>query len=569
LAREVMKMLRYLEAAFLSATAAALVTLSLLPLHVNWSGLTWYSGPWQPFHSVNRLVCLSYGIAVGILACAAWYLQRHRGATVLSKFTRLVCSLAKELCAVASWIRGMVADATAWLAVVIAVGLAVRCYFLSQPMRYDEAYTFLNFVNKGVSDLFYYPLPNNHVLHTLLVRASVELFGSHPVAIRLPALLAGISVIVASFCLSRIILGGQSGYLSAAMVAVFPFLILYDTMARGYSIVVLLSLCLAILSFRFSRTPSLPLCVAMSLVTSLGLFAVPSFLFPAAGLLLWTVVVLLLGHRTFKWIARHYLVPYTVVVAFFTSFLYTPVIIASNGINSIVNNRFVRSLEFSDFLARLPDHISNTLSAFSRDVPLVVIGICGLLILSGLYQMYRRRQWDVLSLVPALVLGAAVTLFVQHAIPFRRTWIYVLPFLFVYVDAGISPVLGSYIRVLVKVVLLLLTISSGVLLMNHNVIAKYDDTGYFPEAPIVVDVLSKQIQPGDVVIARAPADEPVRFYLWYKAVPAKVKAEVENTEFEGMARQFFVVRKNRYGGLTNQDARKILEIGDAELFVVP
>jgi len=141
--------------------------------------------------------------------------------------------------------------------------------------------------------------------------------------------------------------------------------------------------------------------------------------------------------------------------------------------------------------------------------------------------------------------------------------------LFVYVDAGISPVLGSYIRVLVKVVLLLLTISSGVLLMNHNVIAKYDDTGYFPEAPIVVDVLSKQIQPGDVVIARAPADEPVRFYLWYKAVPAKVKAEVENTEFEGMARQFFVVRKNRYGGLTNQDARKILEIGDAELFVVP
>ena len=38
-----------------------------------------------------------------------------------------------------------------------------------------------------------YTAPNNHILHTAMVRASYLVFGDSPPALRLPALLAGIA----------------------------------------------------------------------------------------------------------------------------------------------------------------------------------------------------------------------------------------------------------------------------------------------------------------------------------------------------------------------------------------
>jgi hypothetical protein len=47
-----------------------------------------------------------------------------------------------------------------WLLVAIMVGTALRVYFaLTQPLRYDEAFTFLYFVNGDLSQLFFIPCP--------------------------------------------------------------------------------------------------------------------------------------------------------------------------------------------------------------------------------------------------------------------------------------------------------------------------------------------------------------------------------------------------------------------------
>jgi hypothetical protein len=275
---------------------------------------------------------------------------------------------------VLSWLVGSVRSARSlvWVVAVLSFGLIVRSYFLAQPMRYDEAYTYLNFVSDGLAGVFSYPLPNNHVMHTILVKLSVTAFGGHPISIRLPAFFAGILVIPATFCLGRLLIGDRAGRFASALAAVFPFLVLFDTTARGYSMVVLLSLWLAILALRFAAMPSAAAGFLISAVSALGMFTVPSFLFPLAGLWLWIVILLMIGGWPLSRVLLRFALPCGTTTALLGWMLYTPTIIVSNGIHTLITNKFVASLPWAEFLDRLPGHLRHTWIQFGRDVPQVV-----------------------------------------------------------------------------------------------------------------------------------------------------------------------------------------------------
>jgi len=458
-----------------------------------------------------------------------------------------------------------------WLVLVLAIGTCLRYYFLSEPMRYDEAFTFLNFVNREISKLFFYPVPNNHVLHTILVRISVEIFGGSPVAIRLPAFVAGVCVIPLTFCLARLLTGDRrSGYLASGLVAVFPYLVLYDTMARGYSLLVLLSLCLAIMGYRFVEHPSKGLCFLMSLVIALGLFDIPSFLFPAAGILLWVLAMLISQGRGAVWILTELAVPCAVATIGLTVLFYTPVIIENEGIETLTGNRFVKSLPMPQFFRMLPDHILHTVSDFAWGIPSAAIPGAVLLLVAGLVGLVRKRNWCGFSILPALFVGGGLALFAKHAIPYTRTWIYFLPFVFCVLDAGFVYIVRLKNTLPVRIVLLVFVAGAAVLMMNRNLIASYDDTGYFREASAVVDVLGRVMKPGDDIKGKSPADAAVIYYIWYRKIaalqiPAGPVAD---------RKRFFMVQKSKYSIRelvaeypTGQPVKKIFEFGDAELYV--
>jgi hypothetical protein len=74
---------------------------------------------------------------------------------------------------------------------VLLLSCALRLLYLNQPMRPDEAATVYYAKNP---DIFFtlsnYSLPNNHLLHTLLVYLSINLFGTTAEWVaRLPAFL--------------------------------------------------------------------------------------------------------------------------------------------------------------------------------------------------------------------------------------------------------------------------------------------------------------------------------------------------------------------------------------------
>src|SRR4051812_35335537 len=103
-----------------------------------------------------------------------------------------------------------------WLTAITLAGAYCRLRFLNAPIRYDEAFTFLIFVKNGFAQLFEYPLPNNHILHTLLVRCTTDLFGHELPVIRLTAFVSGTALSPLTFRLCRKLSAGPSGYPAAA-----------------------------------------------------------------------------------------------------------------------------------------------------------------------------------------------------------------------------------------------------------------------------------------------------------------------------------------------------------------
>src|SRR5947207_15045799 len=129
------------------------------------------------------------------------------------------------------------------LCAIFAVGVVVRVCLLSQPMRNDEALTFLYYSSKPLSmALSDYSLPNNHLFHTFLVRLAYLLLGNEPWSLRLPAFIAGTLLIPAAYLLAHRLYNRHAALLSAALVACSSILIEFTTNARGYTLICLITL---------------------------------------------------------------------------------------------------------------------------------------------------------------------------------------------------------------------------------------------------------------------------------------------------------------------------------------
>jgi hypothetical protein len=457
-----------------------------------------------------------------------------------------------------------------WLSVAIGLGLAVRLYFVSQPMRYDEAFSFLAFADRDWQSVFYYPLPNNHVLHTVLVRATTILFGTDPAAVRLPAFLAGLAAIPMIFVICRQLLpGSRAGILAASASAVFPYLVLYGTMSRGYALMVLLFLASISVGLRLTSAPGPWHCAALGCISALGLFTIPSMLFAVLGVYLWVTLLLLQRFRSIRPAVRGFLLPCAAITVLLTGVLYFPVAWINGGISPIVANRFVIGLPYAQFIARLGPHLVETFRDFSRDVPLAVQAGVALLALVGLHAAFRNRRFPALLLFPCLLAASTLLLFSKHSIPFARTWIFFLPVVFILADLGLtaaSAALAPKWQALPATACLLLAASAAFGLTRSDAIAAYPDTGSFPEAEQIVGSMAPLLAPGDKVQVRLPADMPLYYYMRRHGVP---RANRRPAEFASKAADsFFVVKKSAYSirDLTSEKVVLILDLGDAAVY---
>lgn len=394
----------------------------------------------------------------------------------------------------------------------------MRLYYLRQPMRYDESVTYLYFAAKSWTTVISsYTYPNNHVFHSLLVKACVTVLGNDPWVIRLPAFVAGVAMIPLTFSVGRRLFAAPAAYIGTALVSASGVLALYSTNARGYTMICVATLILADLLLRLRDRPSMMLWMATVVVTALGMWTVPVMLFPAGGLALWFALSALLDDTSERRTDLLRLGLAVVSTAIVTTLLYSP-IIARDGLAALTGNSFVTASRWVIFFRQLSSSIDEVLGGWALGFPLVISLVLGACAVVGLVRE-RRTSGLRVSTAGSMYVWCAFMLLVTHRAPFPRVWLFLVAPLALVAAHGITQLLSSLTatreRLVPKAdegsVVLALALSAVVILSRGVVTSR--DTGTLRDAEQIANAFSSRLRPGDRVIAPVPSNAPLAYYF--------------------------------------------------------
>ena len=214
-----------------------------------------------------RLVSLILAI-IGLLV---WRFRK-----VLTSFLAELCSsLWKVLTEIPKDIRRWFVrtDAiTLWsLGGILCIGIFIRVWFWGRQLYYDEAFTVIEYSSKPLLIAWSkYTEPNNHLLHTFMVRLCMLVMGDGVWSIRLPAFVAGIASLLLVFVLAQSLWGEKVGILAMSLATSSTFLIEYATLARGYSFIVFCFLALWWLAIQVTDDDELGYWALLVVVSVLG-----------------------------------------------------------------------------------------------------------------------------------------------------------------------------------------------------------------------------------------------------------------------------------------------------------
>ncbi len=166
-------------------------------------------------------------------------------------------------------------------AVILVFAATTSWLAISTAVNGDEASTAILYATDYWLPLTRYDSPNNHPLHSLLVWLSLTILGPSPAALRLPAALGGLAMLIGAGALARRI-GGTPGLAVAIPLLASQLVALrYSSEARGYSLAAAFALaavweCLGPCHRRVNR---------LGVWLALGLLTVPTNLYISLGLL--------------------------------------------------------------------------------------------------------------------------------------------------------------------------------------------------------------------------------------------------------------------------------------------
>lgn len=126
----------------------------------------------------------------------------------------------------------------AFARILFALLFAVSLYRAATiSVSTDEAYTYNRSVSVPIPELWKTFDANDHVLHTLLCKASTAMFGVNELTLRIPALLGGLLLLAMCLRLCLLLFGGTWRMLLAfSLLALNPLILDYCSVARGYGI---------------------------------------------------------------------------------------------------------------------------------------------------------------------------------------------------------------------------------------------------------------------------------------------------------------------------------------------
>jgi len=397
--------------------------------------------------------------------------------------------------------------------IILAGAIAVRVAALSRPMHTDEAYTFNVYVSKPLYiGLTYYSAPNNHLFHTFLSHISYMLFGNHPWAIRLPALVAGILVVPASYIFTRIFHNRNAALLAAALVAASSALVRYSTAARGYSIICLIFLSILALAPYLKQGGNTGAWLLFAVLSATGFYTIPIMLYPFGIAVIWLFLSIMFeqkgaGRRS----SLKTLSVYTTVTLLLTSILYAPVL-AVSGVKALVANPWVVSRSWAFFTERFPASLVSLWRYWNSDIPPAVsLALAGGFIVSLVF--HRRLSPYRVPVAAVAVIWCLSVVAAQRVVPDNRIWLFLLPVYTGLASAGVTflpRLLGMKKGRFHAIVLPVLAVALSFWLSWNVLHSQRADTVY--DYRPVTFFLKEYLRPGDRVIDAYVEQHPSSVY---------------------------------------------------------
>jgi len=413
---------------------------------------------------------------------------------------------------------------------IVLIGIFLRVFYIDQPMRFDESFTFFNYINKDWSHVFNYSAPNNHVLNTILIKITTTIFGGHPYVIRLPAFIFGVLTIpLAYFVCKRL---GCFGYIAALIVAIHPYCILFSTNARGYSAIVFFTLLFLLLAIKITEKFNHWDIFKLALIGSLGLLSLPIMVFPLCGLILWLVLELIQSSQSLRYVFWKFLIPFVIYEVCISLLFYAPVVwftmqptdSLKQSLDLLFNNEFVKSSNGTYFYDAIRAHVTNAISIYRKDIPITVLILFGLFLAGGLVSDYKEGSYRITRLVAAVCISTLVLFILKHQMPYPRTWIFLIPILAILTDRGFSYIIEKLnINIFASVsIIIILSLYWSFTLLAKKSIYTYEDTGTYLDAEIMAKKIYSILNVDDEVIAPIiPSNLPIYYYLWHEQVYKK------------------------------------------------
>lgn len=184
------------------------------------------------------------------------------------------------------------------LAAILALAAVLRIVGLNAPLWYDEILTLETHLRMGWGEMLQSYSMNHHYLHDLFAKASMQVFGEAPWAIRLPAMVFGLGAIAALWVLARDLAGAAVAHVTALLLALSYHEIWFAQNARGYTGLALFCTLGLILFLRGLEHPrrSTWLWFAATLAAAVFTHLTGAFFFLALGLV-WLALILVQGLR--------------------------------------------------------------------------------------------------------------------------------------------------------------------------------------------------------------------------------------------------------------------------------
>ncbi len=157
----------------------------------------------------------------------------------------------------------------------------------TQSVTTDEAFTYNRSVAVPIPDLWEDFDANDHVLHTLLCKVSVSLFGLSEFSLRIPSLMGGAFLFSCFYVWCRHLFGpGNLMLVAVALLSLNPLVLDHGSIARGYGMAAAFFLFSSYHALRYLREPfSRWRLYAIGLGLALGVASNLTILFPGAALI--------------------------------------------------------------------------------------------------------------------------------------------------------------------------------------------------------------------------------------------------------------------------------------------